>query len=218
MSKSFFLFIFFLFCVVTAISSQTFYLRTGVAYSELDWMLSEPGGYREVRFMKPVIGYAVGLGLEYIDKGLFSLSSEVSFYRNGGKYTEEEEIRLREYSEIIIDYASFGTYININPINGTTKLQLQIGPRVDILLGDKDQNELFFLNQNDALAETNYGFNMGLGLYQDLGKMHIGVQGVWLQRLKKLIDLGISDSNLGVGIKAEEAIFLFQLSIGYKLK
>lgn len=218
MSKSFFLFIFFLFCVVTAINSQTLYLRTGVAYSELDWMFREPGGYREVRFMKPVLSYAVGLGLEYADKGLFSLSSEVSFYRSGGKYTAEEEIRLREYSEIIIDYASFGTYVNINPINGVTKLQLQMGPRVDILLGDKNQNELFFLNRNDALADINYGFNMGLGLYHYFGKMQLGMQGIWLQRFNDLIDLGIGDSALGVGVKAEEAIFLFQLSLGYKLK
>lgn len=217
MSKSFFLFIFLLFCV-TAINSQTLYLQTGIAYSELDWVLSEPGGYREVRYMKPVTGYALGLGLEYMDRGLFSLSSEVSFYRSGGKYTEDEEIRLREYSEIIVDYASFGTYVNINPINGATKLQLQIGPRVDLLLGDKDQDALFFLNQNDALAEINYGFNMGLGLYHYLGKMHLGVQGVWLQRFNGLINLGISDSALGVGIKAQEAIFLFRLSIGYKLK
>ena len=217
MNKIFFLSTFFLFCA-TAINSQTLYLQTGIAYSELDWILSEQGGYREVRFMRPVTGYAMSLGLEYADKGLFSLSSEASFYRTGGKYTEEEEIRLRHYSEIIVDYASFGTYVNINPISGATKLQLQMGPRVDVLLGDKDQNDLFFINERNALAEINYGFNLGLGLYQYLGKMRLGLQGVWLQRFNKLIDLGIGDSALGFGIRAEETIFLFQLSIGYKLK
>lgn len=208
--------------------TQTFHLRAGISYATLDWKFLNPAGPSEERYKDPLVGYAIGLGVEYFDRGLFSLSSDVWVYRSGGQYTDEEKaqrpqpgrIGFGDPDQIQVDYAAFSTCVNINPINGKTKLQLQVGPRIDFLLGGINREPLKFVNDRDGLSRVNYGFNLGVGLYRVAEKWEYGVQALWLNRLKKLADLKgeITPNALFAGAEASEQVFLLQLSLGYYLK
>jgi hypothetical protein len=214
MKKGFLLLLFTGLYAIT-LHSQTLHLRVGVAPSRLNWT-QNPGGFERTIYKAPVLGYALGLGIEYLDRQWFSLSSDFNFYRSGGKYTSEEEMQVRQYSEVILDYGSFSTVINFNPLHGATKVQLQLGPRVDFLLGGKNQESLFEINQVEGLTEINYGFNVGLGLYRSFRKTQIGLQGTWLQRFEDLVPF--TYTRTGVGNEGHETIFLLQLSLGLHLK
>ncbi len=207
--------------------SQTLHVRAGVSYATLDWKFLNPTGPSEEQYKDPLVGYAIGLGLEYFDKGLFSLSSDVWLYRSGGQYTSEEKaqkqnftFRFEDADQIQVDYASFSTCVNINPINGKTKLQFQLGPRVDFILSGTDKEPLKFVKERDGLSRVNYGFNLGLGLYRVTEKWEYGVHALWLNRLKKLADLegAVTPRALFAGAEASEQVFLLQLSLGYHLK
>ena len=86
--------------------SQNVYLSMGTTYSSLDWTYLNPNGTSQEQYKAPLISYAVGLGVEYMDRGLFSLSSEASFYRSGGQFSDAEKEQRPEPGETF--------YININ--------------------------------------------------------------------------------------------------------
>jgi hypothetical protein len=163
-----------------------------------------------------------------MDQGLFSLSSDVSFYRSGGQLSDTEKeqrpqpgrIGFGDPDEIRVDYAALGTYVNINPLNGATKLQFQIGPRVDFLISDTDQAPLKFVERRDGLSNINYGLNLGLGLHRVSEQFEYGLRALWLSRFRKLADLdsAVTPGALFAGVEASEQVFMLQLSLGYKLK
>ena len=210
------------------ISAQTLHFRPGISYATLDWTYLDPRGTRTEQYKAPLLGYAVGLGLEYFDKGLFSLSSDLWVYRSGGQLTDTEKeqrpqpgrIGFGDPEQLLVDYAAFSTCANFNPINSKMKLQVQLGPRIDFLLGGADKQPLKFVNDRDGLSQVNYGFNLGVGLYRVTKKLEYGIQTTWLSRLKKLADLEseITPGAIYAGAKANEQIFLLQLSLGYHLK
>ena len=222
------IFICILFLSVSMIHSQTLNLTIGTTYSSLEWTYLNPNGFSQEQYKAPLIGYAVGLGVEYMDRGLFSLSSDVSFYRSGGQLSDTEKeqrpqpgrIGFGDPDEIRVDYAALGTYVNINPINGATKLQFQIGPRIDFLISDTDQDPLKFVERRDGLSNINYGFNLGLGLHRVSEKLNYGLRAIWLSRFRQLADLDSAVTNDGLfwGAEATERVFLLQLSLGYRFK
>lgn len=208
--------------------SQNVYLSIGTTYSSLEWTYLNPNGTSKEQYKAPLIGYAVGLGMEYMDRGLFSFSSDVSFYRSGGQFSDAEKeqrpepgrIGFGDPDEIWVDYAALGTYVNINPINGATKLQFQIGPRVDFLISDTDKDPLKFVESRDGLSNINYGFNLGLGLHRTSAQFDYGLRALWLSRFRKLADLdsAVTPGALFAGVEASEQVFMLQLSLGYRLK
>ena len=200
------------------LSAQTLYLHGGLSHSKLDWELSFGNGPGIKQYLKPVVGYALGLGAGYFDKGLFSLRSDASFYRSGGQFTAGETSQYGQDSEVLLDYATLSTCVNINPLHGKTKVQLSLGPKLDWLLKDRHQPSLDYLTDQEAVPQLNFGIMGGLGLHRLFGKTSIGVQGWWLGRARKLVDLAIENSPRGFGIEAAERVFLFQLSVGYKIK
>ncbi len=208
--------------------AQTLHFRAGISYATLDWTYLNPNGQRTEQYKAPLLGYSVGVGLEYFDKGLFSLSSDLWVYRSGGQFTDTEKeqrpqpgsIGFGDPEQIEVNYAAFSTCANFNPIHGKTKLQVQLEPRIDFLLGGADKDPLRFVDNRDGLSRVNYGFNLGLGLYRVTDKMEYGIQTTWLSRLKKLADLepAITPDSIFAGVEASEQTFLLQLSLGFKLK
>ncbi|HMO40273.1 MAG TPA: hypothetical protein PKC76_13845 [Saprospiraceae bacterium] len=73
------------------IHAQKIQVSAGTTYSSLDWTYLNPNGTSQEQYKAPLISYAVGLGVEYMDRGLFSLSSEASFYRSGGQLSDAEK-------------------------------------------------------------------------------------------------------------------------------
>ncbi len=177
--------------------AQTLHLRAGITHATLDWTYVQLNGSRTEQYKAPLLGYSVGVGAEYFDKGLFSLSSDLWVYRSGGQFTDTEKeqrpepgrVGFGDPEQIQVNYAAFSTCANFNPINGKTKLQLQLGPRIDFLFSGTDKDPLRFVDNRDGLSKVNYGFNLGLGLYKVTEKWEYGLQATWLNRLKKLADL-----------------------------
>ncbi len=109
------LFSFFLFyAVANQACSQNLCIHIGASYSLLNWTYLNPNGISREQYNAPLIGYAVGLGVEYMDRGLFSLSSDVSFYRSGGQFSDAEKeqrpepgrIGFGDPDKIWVDYAA----------------------------------------------------------------------------------------------------------------
>ncbi|MBX2893668.1 MAG: outer membrane beta-barrel protein [Saprospiraceae bacterium] len=205
----------FFFIVLTGVChtksiGQTLFAKVGATYSELEWLVRSPLSEKKLD-NAPVIGYALGIGVEYFNKGLFSVSSEATFYRSGGKFTEKAVMDFGQYSEVIIDYSSFGFLANINPLRSKTKLQLQIGPRIDFMLSRSKQPLLDDFDKFNALSKVNCGITCGVGLYRKIGKIELGVSGYWLNHLKNLVEWDAGNTPAFVDrVRAKERICLMQ--------
>ncbi|HMO40280.1 MAG TPA: hypothetical protein PKC76_13880 [Saprospiraceae bacterium] len=67
----------------TIIYTQTFRLDAGVSHSVIDWTYLNPTGTSREQYNALLIGYAVGLGVEYMDPGLLlrlGLDNQVEEY------------------------------------------------------------------------------------------------------------------------------------------
>jgi len=209
--------------------TQTLHFRAGATQATLDWRYVEVQGPRpDQQYKAPLTGYAVGLGVEYFDKGLFSLSSDLWYYRSGGQFTDEEKaqrptagsVGFADPEQLLVEHAAFSTCLNFNPLHGKAKLQVQMGPRIDLVTDGTAGVPLNFVQRRDGLNRVNYGFNLGMGFYLSGERWQYGVQATWLSRLRKLVDLDPEITRVAsfVGATADEQIFALQVSLGYRLK
>jgi len=70
-------------------NSQSFHYEVGVSYSKLDWNYLYP--WKEKQYADPLYGFSFSAGMGYLEKKKFSLSSDLSIYKSGGKYSKEEQ-------------------------------------------------------------------------------------------------------------------------------
>lgn len=205
-------------------NSQTLHVALGTSHSNLDWTFLVLDGFKEKQYRKASVGYAANVGIEYLDRKLLSLSSDVYFYKSGGQYTEAEKnanFVFQAPSKVEITYLSLGTCLNINPLNDKFKLQFQLGPRVDFMVKGQKDAPLSWSDDGGGLAKINVGLTGGIGLYyQAGGNMTLGIKGLYLQRFIKLADLEprLNGQFEYGGASATEQTVLLNLSAGFKLK
>jgi hypothetical protein len=202
--------------------SQTFHLNLGTSLSKLDWNYIYQEG-NEQQYHDPLLGYALSTGVEYLEHKYYSVSSDLSFYKSGGKYSSEElnsNFVFESPSKISVSYLSLSSSFNVNPINNKFRLQLSAGPRIDYIIGGVKKDPYAWIDERDGLNKLNYGINMGIGLYYNLDKYIFGINSQYLLRMRKLADLQPS-LNPGLsfgGVRASEQIFLLGFSLGYHIQ
>ena len=210
--------IFVTFFSLTTLPAQTLHLHGGLSHSTLDWVYGFSGGAKDKQYFQPVMGYALGLGVEYLDRGLFSLRSDAQFYRSGGQYTAEEISQHSSDSEVLLDYATLTTCLNISPLHGKTKIQVSLGPKVDWLLKGQEQPSMFYPTERAAVSRFNFGIMAGAGLHRSFGKVSVGRARLVAGPRQETGGLSYRKLPRGFGSEAAERVFLFQLSAGYKIK
>jgi hypothetical protein len=206
-------------------TAQTLHLGAGLTYSKLDWVFKDvmmTDGERH--FSAPLIGYSFNIGLEYLEFKKISVTTNLMFYESGGKNTEAEKSNqgyiFQEPNDVRIDYLSLGTTFNYYPIKDKLSLCLSIGPRFDLIESDLDVSPLNWIDMNDGVVKTNYGFTAGSGLSYARGDFKFGIEGMYLWKARKLVDLKPGYSHFGFtpGAEASEQIFLFNFTFAWRIR
>ncbi len=205
--------------------AQTIHLGTGITYSKLDWVFKEvmiPDGERH--YSAPLIGYSFNIGMEYLEYKKVSVTTSLMFYESGGKNTEAEKSNqgyiFQEPNDVRIDYFSLGTTFNYYPIKDKISLCLSLGPRIDLIESDLDISPLNWIDKKDGVSKTNYGFTAGSGLSYAKGDFKFGIEGMYLWKAKKLVELepGYLYFGFTPGAEASEQIFLFNVTFAWKIR
>lgn len=117
-------------------------------------------------------------GCEYIKHKYWSVKSDLSLYKSGGKYSNEEQnadYTFVSSHKISVDYLSAGTYLDFYPLNTKYKIQLSCGPRIDYMIGGTKNQPYKWLDSYNGLNKINWGYNAGITFYYEFNKSVIGL-------------------------------------------
>ena len=199
-----------------AVYGQTINVQSGITLSKLQWTLgnSDFGSYDKVK-----IGSSTFVGIDYLDKTYFNVSSNLGFITKGGK----ETINIRDESGIILsekvekaslNYVSLNSTFNIKyPIKEKIIPFVSLGPRVDYLLSYS--NDFDCIEDIDALNKINYGLIVGCGVKYDFQKIQLGVRADRYVNINKIADWQVAPENVGGSIT--DNTFSINASVGLKL-
>lgn len=195
---------------------QTLKMQAGPSFSSLDWRTE---GLSTTPYNETMIGYSFLIGVDYLDKKYFNLSSNLGLLRKGGKQT----VQLISYfgdpgTERIdnarLDYLSLNTLIDLKyPVTDKIIPFFSFGPRIDYLVGIS--NEFDPLTLDNDISRLNYGFILGGGLKYELSKFQIGIHADYYFNCNNIADWPAVVPNLGGTIA--DRTFTLNLSLGYKL-
>lgn len=197
-------------------------LRIGAGLTEgyMSHIYTQLSGFNEERFGDVLRGFGVDLGIQYLDRGLYSLYSDISFVQSGGKDTPTEKDNARITfvpNQFRVNYLSFGSMVLVSPIRKKLRLQVGLGPRIDFLVSIKDELNWPKKDPYDGLANVNYGVSGMLGLYRTLGKTEVGMGVTYFRRFRRLLDIPFyipDNTNLLFGAESIEHTLMLRLSVG----
>lgn len=196
---------------------QVIKIQGGTSLSKLDWQISglDLGQYNE-----PLVGYVFFIGLDYLDKEYFNLSSSCGLIRKGGK---DEELIVAPSEELsgetmiekaILDYFSVNTMIDLKyPVKETFLPFISIGPRLDYLVNNS--KTLDSLDEIHGLNVLSLGLTLGCGVKYELLKFQIGLRTDYYLNFTKIADW--SASSLNIDGEVNNNMFSISLTFGYKL-
>ncbi|SFT53046.1 hypothetical protein SAMN05216474_1114 [Lishizhenia tianjinensis] len=195
--------------------SQRLNLNAGTSFSKLDfnYEFSENlNGYNHF-----TVGSHISINYDYVEKSSFLLSSGIHYVQKGG----QDEIPLVDMNgnylgDITVyrhfNYVGANTFINYK----LEKLFLEklhpyvfAGPRVDILLSEKSNDQLKLDGVNDIMI----GFNGGIGLRYDWNRINLGFRAQYFQNFHPMYRRKEGEFSFVDAIN--DYTFSTQLSVGY---
>jgi hypothetical protein len=203
--------------------SQIFHFDAGTSYSKLD-LKYRYQGMEEQHYDDPIIACAISTGIEYFEHKYYSFSTDLYYYKSGGKYSKEEESNTHFLfilpSKVSVSYLSLGSAINFYPLNNKFKLQLSLGPKIDYILTSEKDIPLGLIDKSRGLRKFNYGYTAGIGFYYKLNKNVVGINMKYLGRLQKLADQKPSYDSYAYysGVVSSDQIFMVGLSYSFRIK
>ncbi len=157
--------------------------------------------------------YHVSLGMQYLDKGWFNLSSNVGYLRRGERDKEEPtSVWAGSYQVIGINlhYLTLNTTFDLKKMSRDSyTCYIGVGPRIDFLL--KSSADLYGGDNNyakqtiDGFHSVLFGLKCVGGIRKDFGCMQIGLNFAYLPSFTRL------------NPATRDRTFTFGLSLGYKL-
>jgi hypothetical protein len=142
---------------------QLMKIQSGISISNLDWKI---GTYDWKYDNEKLIGNSFSVGLDYLDKKYYNLSSNISLLKKGGKVTATAENVSDRILQVNIDYLSVNTTFELKyPFQNKITPFISYGPRLDMLL-----SEIYLTNYNNY----NYGLLLGGGLKYDINRIQVG--------------------------------------------
>ena len=205
----------------TCSTAQSLTLQTGISHSYMPIHTDDKHGTLNTTFKAPAIRYAFGVSLNLGKNPLVHYSADVQVYRGGGKVSDAEKTGPlpwgQKYGQVRMDYIAIGGSVHFSPLNGKTSIEMEAGPRINYMYHGQESEELYYWNKYKQLTRLNFGMNAGFGVYHQLPKIKIGVRGIYIQNLKKVIDQDEWVAPV-VPAKATERTFLIQFCSEIPLK
>jgi hypothetical protein len=201
-----------LLCVGHISKAQVLQIQGGFSNSRFHWTISD-GIDKITKF--PMNGQSIFVGLIYLDKKYFNLSSNIGTFRRGGSVLITYEDSTSDGVAGAIDYFSINTMFEAKyPIKNNFVPFLSIGPRADIVISSK---ELFNHFKNGGLLnEFSYGLIVGAGLKYILRKVQLGIRADHLLSFNDVAEL--KDKPPLADWKITDKTFLVNATLGIKLK
>lgn len=182
--------------------AQTLKLSNGIAVSSFSTKI---GGVKLLDL--EVKSYAVSLGMDYWENKYFYLSSEIGYFRRGGKernfITDEEPVHIREDRNYLHINTTFRGRIPVQ----NSEIYLGVGPKVEILLGDSEFTKPL---KGYKMNSVVYGLKPEIGLAQHFNKISVGLNFSYILDFNHL-----AESNY---LKLRNNTYLVSFVVGYKLK
>jgi hypothetical protein len=212
-------------CITHSVQAQTaLRLHAGLSqgYLNHEYILD---AYREQRYSAPLSGLALGLGLRWLDKGLFSLGSDIYYFQSGGRDndgTDKDSNIFETPDQLRTTYLSAATVLNISPLRGRFRIDLGVGPRVDFMVGGQNTPPLRWYKDNgqEGVAKVNVGATGVLGLSLRAGRFEYGLTATYVNRFRPLLDVPSelrSSMLLLGGARSREQSLLFCLTLARQL-
>jgi hypothetical protein len=193
--------------VVSFSFGQIITLQAGKSFSSLDWDI----GLSAIdKTNKTLVGYSYFVGVDYLDKTYFNLSSNFGIIKKGGRVTKTvvNASGSRLYDESIssaLDFVSFNTSLILKYSFYHLIPFLSVGPRFDYLMNDYGEYN-----------KSNYGLILGGGLKYELQKMLLGVRADYYLNFNDIADLSAGSTNMGKSLNCKT--IAVNLTIGYRIK
>jgi hypothetical protein len=217
MKKTILLGIFSIFLLTAQTQIVTFTI--GPTFSKMNWDYSHSSTDPNVD--ETYLGFYTSLGLDYLQKKGFSLSSNIGYFTNGGK----EMISLSDEMGNILGDTTFTTKLNFFTLNTLAKYNFladkKLSPYVGVGIGlnylvsyDED---LVSLKQYDEIDELNillWGLIGKAGVNFNLNKIRLGAEFICNYNLNDLVNY---EGMPGFSNKITVNYYSVLFSVGYKL-
>jgi len=203
-----------LFAIVLLISflqvskSQVIRLENGVAISHI-----------KDGFERDIYTYQNSLGLDYLDRDWYYLSSNVGYYRAGGEIYVAQSINDLFLQALYIDYLTFNTTFNAKVnLSGKCHIYAGVGPRLNVKVSHSAGNNIDLESYNEEflsyihLNTLDFGLKTTIGFNYDLGKMALGISASYLPSFTKALK-----KEEGIRRPGKNSTFTFGLLLGYKI-
>lgn len=193
---------------------QVVNFQSGITVSQLDWKISGTINSQNSLFNKSYTSYSTFLGLDYLNKEHFYLSTNVGLIKKGGKDERQSFTNETETVKASLDYLALNTLLNLKyDINERYTPFVCFGPQIGYLISYNDQ----FDNINNYLEKKSFGIVLGGGLKYKISKFQLGLRTDYYSDFSKVGDW--TGKRMGGGGKiAPINAYSFSFSIGYKLK
>ncbi|MDR1202019.1 MAG: hypothetical protein LBL58_10385 [Tannerellaceae bacterium] len=187
--------------------AQTIKLENGMAFTSL-----KGNEGISVGVMRP---YQIALGVSYLDREWFNLSSQVGYIRKGGKDKipvsngDQSAPTDHVYMKMGADYVSANTTFQLKRNVRNETYYVGAGPRVDF----KVNNVSSFVGIDDVLKSKQvlYGLKCEAGFDYTIRKLLLGVNFSYLPTFNKQVDPGYE-------ITFRDQSFTLGFVVGYLLK
>lgn len=197
--------------------AQTFNIQAGTSISKLNWELSALN--TKSIYNKTLLSYSALVGVNYIDKKYFNLSSNIGLIKRGGKanrYLNDSGGKLT--GEVItekpaLDYLTFNTTIDLKyPLNEKLVSFISCGPRIDYLLNSS--NHFDILSNMNELEDVLLGALIGGGVRYTKSNMQYGFRVDYYADLTNPAEWTVENVSGKVSLNT----LTVNCTVGYKLK
>ncbi len=200
----------------SSLTAQTIHLQSGVAVSSLNWELINGGIFYDDAIISP----SVFVGIDYLKKKYYNLSSNIGYIRKGGSDVLQmtdalgNELGMLE-DKITLDYVSLNTTFDVLIPAVKDKLFpfFSVGPRIDFLVANSERLDSY--KKLDELHKTSYGLIIGTGIRYAFSRIELGIRADYLANFNKIVyyeDEGTFYSSL------KDKTALVSFTVGYRLK
>lgn len=200
-------------------NGQSLKIQAGISSSSLDWKLVN-GAMK--MYEQKITGHSLFIGLDYLQKKYFNLSSNIGIIRKGG---EDNHIFSTDpfgmplvgiKQKATLDYLSVNTTFDLKyPIKEKLFPFVSFGPRLDYLTSSN--SNLNSLKETKELNKLSYGINIGAGIKYQFLRVQIGIRGDYLLNLNNISDYNVTNSTQVESIQVKDKTFLANLTLGLKL-
>ena len=217
MKKTTFLFYFIILSFFA--NSQTIKLQVGTSISRLDWQTS--GFSTSPLYDEIMIGPSLLIGVDYLERKYFNISSNIGFIKKGGK----EEFETRDQSGITgetviqsvwLDYITLNTTFDLKlPVNNRFTPFISIGPRIGYIINNS--NDFEPLIENNELSTLKAGLIAGGGLMFLISNFQLGIRADYYSDFGNVAEWNREVMQQKVNGKIRVESFTVNLTFGYKL-